>query len=474
MTQSVEGRGSTQSTAVRAGGGSNLEFFSLALAWGLTLHLTSEADWFATPFHTAVTLVAIFVLLRPKSIIGLGFLAASWVGAWLWEMPRAFNHTVLLGVILVAVPPAILLHRRRVDDAPRPLEHDFFPYVRALVYALFGFAVLHKLNADYLEPAWSCAVEHVEYFFDRIPILPTVELDGIGGVLIVGSLAVEGLIPVLLFFSKTRTLGLALAFGFHYFNGLNGHWAFSAPAMALYVAFLPPGTWQRVRDRVTSFRMGPAILVGLAVAMVGLPVVGSVAPWAAQRLGLLIYLGVAAPVMALILWEVRGRHEPFRGRVQGWQRFLVGAVVLLGLSPYLGLGTRGNFAMYSNLQTEGTEWNHLFMPEGLRVFDLQDRLIALDPESFEALEEHIDAPDSKMTRTQPHGQPLLVGFEFRRVIGAFCAENAGPLPLSYTVDGVGATSEDMCANEEWSQGPGTLLSKALRFRLVETPSVCRQ
>jgi hypothetical protein len=52
-------------------------------------------------------------------------------------------------------------------------------------------------------------------------------------------------------------------------------------------------------------------------------------------------------------------------------------VALNALTPYVGLKTQNAFTMYSNLQTEQGVWNHLFLPEAMRVFELQDDLVEI-------------------------------------------------------------------------------------------------
>lgn len=61
------------------------------------------------------------------------------------------------------------------------------------------------------------------------------------------------------------------------------------------------------------------------------------------------------------------------------------------MSPYLGLKTQSVWTMYSNLQTEEDRWNHLLVPEAVRVFDYQDstvRVVASDVPSLAEAARH--------------------------------------------------------------------------------------
>jgi hypothetical protein len=80
----------------------------------------------------------------------------------------------------------------------------------------------------------------------------------------------------------------------------------------------------------------------------------------------------------------------------------VGFLILNPLSPYIGLKTRSALSMHCNLRTELGHWNHLFLPEEMRVFTYQDDLV-------EVIES--DLPDFAHLRDEGAALPY---FEFRR------------------------------------------------------------
>jgi len=67
--------------------------------------------------------------------------------------------------------------------------------------------------------------------------------------------------------------------------------------------------------------------------------------------------------------------------------FVVGFLLLVvnSLRPYLGLKQESSFAMFSNLQTEGADWNHAFIPEAVRVFGYQEQLVRVTASNDRAL-----------------------------------------------------------------------------------------
>jgi hypothetical protein len=84
-----------------------------------------------------------------------------------------------------------------------------------------------------------------------------------------------------------------------------------------------------------------------------------------------------------VLLAVNWRHwlvmvpTPRRTFAAGHAVFAVALVLILvnAASPYLGLKTRFSFTMFSNLQTEPGRWNHVVIPEAVRIFDTQRGLV---------------------------------------------------------------------------------------------------
>jgi len=195
---------------------------------------------------------------------------------------------------------------------------------------------------------------------------------------------------------------------FHAVLALAGNVPFSALALALYVVFLPVDTPGRVRavvagrpalgrgtDRARRWAASPAAFPAAVGAWLAAAVVFSLAPEAGRAVishgtrTLLVALMLAAGlVLALALARGRPWVHPPRSLRLGHAVFVVGMglVVANGLSPYLGLKTESSFTMFSNLHTEAGLWNHAFIPEAVRVFDFQDRLVRVTDSNDRALE----------------------------------------------------------------------------------------
>ena len=52
-------------------------------------------------------------------------------------------------------------------------------------------------------------------------------------------------------------------------------------------------------------------------------------------------------------------------------------MVLNSITPYVGLKTEFSFTMFSDLLTEGDEWNSIIIPPKVRIFGYQEDLVTI-------------------------------------------------------------------------------------------------
>jgi hypothetical protein len=111
-------------------------------------------------------------------------------------------------------------------------------------------------------------------------------------------------------------------------------------------------------------------------------------------------------VIIVALWSVRGlaaENNLRLLRIDSWALKLYLMVIIFNcLCPYLGLKNRLALSMHCNLRTANGYWNHLFLPESMRVFPYQDELITIVNSNL---------PDFEAVRALQMPMPL---FEFRR------------------------------------------------------------
>lgn len=112
--------------------------------------------------------------------------------------------------------------------------------------------------------------------------------------------------------------------------------------------------------------------------------------------------------------------------------------------------------MYSNLQTEEGRWNHLLIPESVRVFELQDDIVEVVRSSDERLAEA--AGD----------ETKLIEHDFRTYLGRH-----PELSVTYRQEGQIITVPRAGEDPGASDGPGLVARKLLLFRDVASRNVCR-
>jgi hypothetical protein len=369
--------------------------FAFLLALAILFHQARLGDWEVLSAHLAVSLSAIFVLLRPSSVPRLLAMLAIQLVSMAIDMPLVVNHWLLLGLTTIGLGVALgvaAIRRRPWLSDSGEIYRRIAPAVRIQVVLVYLFAVLAKLNTDFLDPALSCASQMSQDLLTGVPL--GLYAGWQDGPAIAGTLLIEALLPLGLLMRRTRVAAVIAGGTFHTVLAVAGHIPFSGFAFAFYALFLPDDLPQRARTllaqsprlREVASRAGRAAASRAAFPVLGGAWVLTAAGWTygpdAISVGLargsvvlfVAYATILGLILALCLRQGGpGAYGPgpFRLAHPIWAIAPV-LVVLNAATPYLGLKTQSAFTMYSNLQTEKGHWNHVLVPEAVRVFDLQD------------------------------------------------------------------------------------------------------
>ena len=152
-----------------------------------------------------------------------------------------------------------------------------------------------------------------------------------------------------------------------------------------------------------------------------------------------------------------------------WQVALLVLFIGHGFAPYLGLKTEAVFSIFSNLQTEEGRWNHLFLPESLRIAGFQNLPVTVNKVDGMTLL-RIWERDYLQDRVRDADVFTVTQFELKRQIAAHCRSGQRPIALSYTMNGKRFDLSDACMDPQLSAGNGWLLEKVLWFRPVHDSS----
>jgi hypothetical protein len=434
-------------TASRAFHGIAYSVFAVAFAIGTLIHefQSNAAWWIAIP----VAVVAFAVVLRPNRpallVLLLGLLAVECAAA----LPDPINHQILMGILGITLGPWWLLLRLRAPEIandPGEMYRRAGPYLRVAFILLWAFAALAKFNTGFTDLAATCSV----WILGSIPFvhLPTT----VHPLAIYGTMALEITVPSLLLFHRTRPVAIVLAFGFHFISAFAGHSSFSGFAWSMYFLFLPPlalargavlvrrGLPERLRDGVAR----PAVAVAVSAAVwilgryVAVPALPGSLQGGARHWGAVLMCVTFMGVTGALLFRVRRHWIPARGpraglRVNSVPMVLgIGLIMFTALMPYLGLKTSAAFTMFSNVRTEPGHWNHLLVPEALRVFDWQDggevRFLGTDEPALDAKIAALESEDV-----------VLLGA--RRIVDEF-----PDATVRYTLDGVERVASPVSAD----------------------------
>ena len=436
----------------------------VAFALGVLYH-----EWQAGPellsVHTAAGIGAIVLLLRPTSLHRLLVLFALIVVELIVNLPEPLNHDVLLagGAAGALLDRAWLRVRGTADDGAAFFFGRVAPMLRVAFIVMWFAAAFAKINRGFLSADTSCAL----WIVDSVPLLDTGAFpQAVRALIVGGTVLTEFSIPVLLLMRRTRLVGVALGWMFHFIAAFAGHTAFSGVGWSMYLLFLPVATlaaiadvgverWRGVattaRERLERAWRHPATLPLLVcvwllavVALQQLPVV-----WLnrARRYGAMLPYVMLAPVWAWLVWQgVRRRAGADDGgavslRLRHPVAFLVvGLVLVNALTPYVGLKTRYSFTMYSNIRTEADLWNHFLVPSAVRVTELEDDLIRVTRVTGVGEDEDVAAilgaqvPTGEARRVlAPHPDATVVyEMDGRRHVAEPVASDAAvgtPLPL---------------------------------------------
>lgn len=454
------------------------ELLAARLAVFATLHAVASVldhAQMGTPprpgWGAAAVLCALVVLARPASVPALLALAACQAAFFGARFPDVSNLGITQlfanGTLVVGMALGLARGRRGGE-----LLRDLAPALRLQLLALYAWSAWHKLNRGFFDAESSCAVALYELVRRGLPFLHLPAGEPLCLPLAVATLAIEGGLPLLLLFGRTRGLAVAGGALFHLVLGFGTFYAFSSEAIALLCLFAPDELFERVARlrRSPAAARAHAVLVPVGAALVAAARLAY--SWHPERGALDNLLSVAGLGNTFfqrlwwvwvppVLWALPALARADRRRPA--ELFVPRPALLLllplvyglnGASPYLGLKTESSFAMYSNLRTEGGESNHLVVRRTLDLLGHQSDLVRVLASSDPGL--------AALART---GRP--VPFFDLRLRAHEVAAAEGDFSVSFERGGERRDVASAVADPELSRAPSWLERKLVRFRAIQ-------
>ena len=371
--------------------------FAVLWASSVLFHLAGNTRLAPEWGRALLGAAAVAVLVRPRiALLTVPLALAVLTNVWL-EAPLLGNHWLLQGFVAVIVLGSVLGARGKGSAAVDRLVGP----ARLTLLAFYGFAAFAKLNGDFFEPVASCAVFYLRESADSWGALSLVDglSPGAERAVAIVVASVELSVPVLLFFRRTRTVGVLLGSAFHFVLALDrSHqfFDFSSILLVLFVLFLDERTRVEVVDlaqraRATAaarWESGPEISHLLLLASLAGVVVFASGPddWSAPRdlrsAGVWAWIVFGSAVTIVVIRAVRAtvaEADPHLVEADQprWLLLLPALAVLNGLTPYLEVKSGYGWNMYSNLAVVDGESNHLLIRGGPALTGGHDRLVEI-------------------------------------------------------------------------------------------------
>lgn len=312
----------------------------------------------------AVFVAALILLMRPQSSRALFLLMLASLISTIAQAPAQSNHTMLRTMVIIGYWLSFLYAFLR-GSGQSDIFGNFILAGRGGLLIMYVFGIFHKINSDFLNPNFSCAVA----LWRAMPS-PLNKLEGplIDYSTIYGTFVVEAVIVLALLIPRTRYLGMVFGILFHLLLALSdyaAYLAFTTLSISLHVLFLDSANSRKIMQSPEMAAIRSRIrhpLYKLAVLI--LLIVGALLMMRnAFGLSTIFLLPFVLPLCFLIMRygrRGRGREESPYGR----PAYMIGVVVAglyfaNGFMPYLGLKTAQSINMFSNLRLEAGVSNHL-------------------------------------------------------------------------------------------------------------------
>ena len=351
---------------------SALRFFTL---WWALAFFIDDPRW-QRPSVALIYLAFFLLTLFVKEVRMMTALVILFsTGVILYSYPIVANHMNL--ALFANVFLLYLLFRYK----------DFPPgTARVLLTALavvYLWAGLHKINADFLDEKSSCVSSFLERYDSRFsagPSVPGFFRAHLGYVIVAWELG-SGL---LLLFGRTYGLGAILALALHAFLVPVGFVNFATFCLAVQIYALMTGSTLTSGSKAQLKKASLVFMALMILTAIALYFEKSQRISAPRSFSYLVEVVLWIQMAGVVIYHIliskfrsRGEASPASapstlGVFARWSLPL--ALAVFGSSNYWGLSTIGTFSMFSNVQTEGSAWNHLLFPKSMRVFHYQDEI----------------------------------------------------------------------------------------------------
>ncbi len=293
------------------------------------------------------------------------------------SFPRLANHSNLEFFVEIFILGFLIIKwcRPKIYINPNLISFVF----RVSVVTIYFYTGFHKLNIDFFTPEVSCVKGINEYAMRSFMGSDYTLSPSLSAFFQYATIFIEILLPLGLFWHKTRKYSAVLMLIFHYYLSLTVFADFSALA-----AFLVLGCCVNFETKTISETLKKGLKWYVFFALLSVFIKPFLMKFGFKIAQVAFLHGFIFNIGWLIFFYLffKNRSEKRYVYDRKHTAILVSFVLLISIwsmKSYVGLGNSANLTMFSNLLTEKSRSNHLLIDtKNTKIFDFEeDNLLIL-------------------------------------------------------------------------------------------------
>ena len=319
----------------------------------------------------AIIIAAPIVISTLRRDVFLIMIVAQLVDCYQMQ-PKSPNHWQLVAIVNIAY----LLSEVWAYLTRSSRSVIFRRSLTVITIAFYGFATFWKLTFDFFDPSSSCAAA----FFTEIPILGSLTPKFLIQTIPITTILIEALIPTLIALRKYKA-AFTLGTIFHFTLALNLPRSFVNFSGVMYTLLIGSCSTEAFYKRSLLSQAKYRKIVALIIPGTLIYVLSSPAPQLIYMTIRFLTMGVlAAYLLYLALGSSSNRSgEYFAGASdqsapKGCKVATIiptTLLILIGISPILGIRNGSAWQMYGNLVLTSDKSNHLILPPSFNLLNFQ-------------------------------------------------------------------------------------------------------
>ncbi|GGM74594.1 hypothetical protein GCM10010967_02570 [Dyadobacter beijingensis] len=392
-------------------------------------------------------------------------IALCWLAPMFPRQPNHANAEFFISLVILGLF-ALKFLKLKTHVTPALTSWAF----RLVTLGIYFYSGFHKLNTDFFNTSVSCINEYWSAPIGQV--LGLLGCDHCAPQLTqlpfpLFTVLLEMALPFGLFWHRTRKPAIYLLIAFHAFLGIHGLLNFSALAMFLLagstINFEQPvsgRTIQALRIYMLGIMANAFFHLGGSFKLPGFR------SWEFVTFISTVAFTIATFWFFVILFK-ENKKPAYRLRVQNWPVLatVFACMTFWALKNYVGLGTVGNFSMFSNLVTEKNRCNHFLIDtRNTKIWDFEEDCVQIVKLESGSRWQKLNA--DVMERS------LVPVVQFGHLIRRWSGETPGKIPCTLIYQGKTLQIDDL-KNSTFAEYRWWYHYLPFRVVQIDGPNQCR-